>query len=81
MNLEKRLDAAGRYIRDLTVSMAPNLSSDASVLVPAWVATLSTDRIGNAEQTFTRYAESPADAVDLVLKDAAEWVQRQRDLR
>lgn len=74
MNLEKRLDAAGRYIRDLRIRLAiPPMTG--------WRASLSTDRIGNAEETFVRFAESPTDALDLVLKAAAEWIVAQKDIR
>jgi hypothetical protein len=73
VNLEQRINAAGRYIRDLSVRM--------SIGNPEWFATLTTDRIGNAERSFTRYASSPADAIDAVLRDAAEWIQKQRDIR
>lgn len=72
--LEARLDSAGRYIRDLRIRLA---------IPPAtgWRASLTTDRIGNAEVTVVRYAESPADALDLALKAAAEWIQAQKDIR
>ena len=72
--LEARLDSAGRYIRDLRIRLArPPMTG--------WRASLSTDRIGNAEETIVRYADSPADALDLALKAAAEWVVAQRDIR
>ena len=74
MNLEQRVDSAGRYIHNLRLRLArPPMTG--------WRASLSTDRIGNAEATFVRYAESPADALDLVLKAAAEWIQAQKDIR
>lgn len=78
MNLEKRLDAAGAYISSLYVTPSSQASASTG---GSWSATISTDRIGDASATLTRFAESPADAVDLALRDAAAWVQAQKDIR
>lgn len=77
-NLEKRLDAAGRYIQSLDVR--PSSLSSAATCVE-WQATLTTDRIGDAGATFTTYAESPTDAIDAALRSASAWVQAQKDIR
>lgn len=81
LNLENRLDLAAQYIRDLRVTSAPDVRAIQSPPHLGWVATLVTDRIGNAAQTITRWAESPADALSLALADAAEWVKKQKDIR
>lgn len=78
MNLEKRIDAAGRYIRSLDVRIHAMASACSN---SGWIATVATDSIGGAGATFSRCAESPADAIDAVLRDAAEWVQKQRENR
>lgn len=78
MNLEKRIDAAGQYISSLSVTIYTKASAYSH---NGWAATVVTDRIGEAEATFVRYAASPADAIDAVLRDAAEWVQKQRENR
>lgn len=74
LNLEKRLDAAGRYVQSVHVGMAEAPHT-------GWLAIVKTERIGSAEVAFARYHESPSDALDLALKDAAEWCQRQKDIR
>lgn len=72
--MERRIDAAGRYVEQINIGPAEAPHT-------GWIAVVKTDRIGSAEVAFARYAEAPSDALDLALADAAAWVQAQKDIR
>lgn len=73
--LEKRLDAAAQWASSFDVG--PSVRSDK----PMWTARVAPDRIGDARATFSRDADSPADALSLALADAAAWVKSQKDIK
>ncbi len=73
--LDARLDAAGRYVRSFHIDPSNN------GLYPPWKATATTDIINGTQAVFIRYAASPSDALDLALRDAAAWVQAQKDIK
>ena len=74
--LDIRLDAAGRYISNLSVATVPDCRAIQSTPHLGWVATLVTDRIGDASMTFVRYAESPSEAIEKAITAAGSWAAR-----
>lgn len=81
LNLESRLDLAAQWVADLRIDAVADCRAMASEPFLRWAATVTPDRIGNARQTFVRYADSPAGALSLALTDAAEWVKKAKDVR
>jgi len=73
--LDRRLDAASRYVQSV------HLDPGANGLYPPWKATVTTEAIGATQAVFIRYADHPSDAIDLALRDAAAWVQSQKDIK
>lgn len=64
-DLSQLLDAVCRRAHRVEISTTLEHSIRASV---------STDRLDNAESVHTRYAEHPSDALQLALVDAAQWI-------
>lgn len=67
-DLARLLDSVMRRAKQVTL----DATLDASV-----AATVVTDRMGDAVASHTRYADHPSTALQAVLLDAAEWINRQ----
>ena len=73
--LADRIDLASRYLKSLHVDPGAN------GLYPPWKATATTEVVGGCQAIFIRYADHPSDAIDAALRDAAAWVQQQKETR
>ena len=71
--LAERIDLASRYLKSL------HIDPGANGLYPPWKATATTEVVGATQAVFIRYHEHPSDAIDAALKDAAAWVQQQKE--